>query len=112
MRPNANDQGAPPVGLTGDATVLAPLKIVSEGLPDTGSAALHERIQQMRVETRLLVMEHVDRLRDSLLRTQQIAEQIADGGEIYPPGVRELAARVREDAAAKAQTLGAIMARA
>jgi hypothetical protein len=89
-----------------------PLKVVSENLPDTVSgAALYERIQHLRAETRSLVLEHVGRLQESLLRTQQIADEVADGGDVYPPGVRELACRLRETAAAKAQTLAAIMAR-
>lgn len=88
------------------------LKIVPESSPPAASAALlRERIQQLRAETRNLVIEHVERLTAALLDTQQIADEIAVGGDVYPPGVRDLASRLREDAAAKAQTLNAIMAR-
>lgn len=90
-----------------------PLKVVPDRASDPFTTPLlHERIQQLRAETRSLVLEHISRLKESLLKTQQIADQIADGGEVYPPGVRELARSLREEAAAKAQTLGAIMARA
>lgn len=88
-----------------------PLKIVPDSPPDTASI-LHERIQQLRVETRRLVADHVACLTEALLKAEQIADQIAEGGDIYPPGVRDLANRLREDAAAKAQTLSAIMTRA
>ena len=40
------------------------------------------------------------------------AMEIADGGEAYPPGVRDLARRTAEDCRARALTLGMLSKRA
>ena len=40
-----------------------------------------------------------------------MAAEIAEGGEAYPPGVRDLASRMVEDLEARVQTLEAIVAR-
>jgi hypothetical protein len=40
-----------------------------------------------------------------------MAAEIAEGGEAYPPGVRELASRLVEDIEARVQTLEAIVSR-
>ncbi len=74
-------------------------------------ASLNERIQQLQAEAKGLAREHIALLGAGLLQTQQMAVQIADGGDAYPPGVREMARRISEDSAARAHTLEAIMAR-
>jgi hypothetical protein len=75
------------------------------------TASLGERVQRLQAEARGLAREHIDVLRASLLETQALADEIALGGDVYPPGAREIAGRLREDSAAKALTLEAIMAR-
>jgi hypothetical protein len=42
---------------------------------------------------------------------EQLAAEIAEGGEAYAPGVREIARRLVEDLEARVQTLEAIAAR-
>ena len=73
--------------------------------------SLSERVQRLQAEARGLAREHIDALKASLLETQALAEEIAQGGDVYPPGAREIAGRLSEDSAAKALTLEAIMAR-
>jgi hypothetical protein len=75
------------------------------------TSELGERIRRLSIEVRTLAVEHVAQLRHALDQAQLLASEIAAGGEAYPPGVRDLAARIAEDAAAKATTLEAIMAR-
>lgn len=75
------------------------------------AASLTERVQQLQAEAKRLAGEHVDALRASLLQTQRIAEEIAQGGEAYPAGVRDIARRLGEDNAARALTIEGIMAR-
>jgi hypothetical protein len=88
------------------------LKVAPERPPNQASTALvHERIQHLRAEIRGLALEHVSDLEDALLTAQRIADEIAGGGDPYPPGVREIAARLSEDIAAKSQTLSLIMER-
>lgn len=74
-------------------------------------ASLSERVRQLQAEARSLAREHVDLLEANLLAIRRIADEIAQGGEAYPPGVRDIARRLSEDSTAKAQTLEAIMAR-
>jgi hypothetical protein len=46
-----------------------------------------------------------------MLETQRIAEEIANGGEAYPAGVRDIARRLGEDSAARAMTIESIVSR-
>jgi hypothetical protein len=79
--------------------------------PGIAPGSVSERIRQLRIEARGLARDQVDLLRNNLLEMQQFAAEIAGGGEAYPPGVREIAARISDDSAAKAATLAAIMSR-
>ncbi len=92
-----------------------PLRVVTASPAAAKAAAassLAERIQQLQAEAKTLARGHVEVLLANLLETQQVADQVAHGGDAYPPGVRELAARLVDDATARAATLEAIMARA
>ena len=75
------------------------------------AASLSERIRQLQAEARGLAREQVGALAASLMRTQRLADEIAHGGEAYPPGAREMARRLGEDSGFNALTLEAIMAR-
>ncbi len=91
-----------------------PLRVVTTGPSATQIAAapsLAERILLLQAEARTLARDHVEMLRANLLQTQQVADQIAHGGDAYPHGVRELAVRLADDAGARAATLEAIMGR-
>jgi hypothetical protein len=55
-----------------------------------------------------MAREHVEQLRASLAETARLAAEIADGGEAYPVGAREMSRRLQEDAATQAMTLAAI----
>ena len=92
------------------------LRVVTAGqndaAPSSATASLTERIRGLQAEAKGLAREQVDALRASLAETQRLAEEIAQGGEVYPPGVREIAGRLGDETLAKALTLAAIMARA
>jgi len=47
----------------------------------------------------------------AIVDVETLAAEIADGGDAYPPGVRDLARRLVEDCEARVQTLEAIVAR-
>jgi hypothetical protein len=78
-----------------------------------GSAyvSIGERVRRLQAEAGQLAHEHIGVFITSLAQTQRIAEEIALGGEAYPPGVRDLARRLAEESQVKAQALEAIMAR-
>lgn len=74
-------------------------------------ASLSERVGQLQAEAKRLAGEHIDALRANLIQTQRVADDIAHGGDAYPPGVRDIARRLSEESAAKALMIEGIMAR-
>jgi hypothetical protein len=79
---------------------------------DTGLEAPAARAQRLYAEARAAAFEQVDRLEAELARAVALASQIADGGDVYPPGVRDLCRRLGEEIGSKAQTLELIAERA
>ena len=75
--------------------------------PETTS----ERVKRLQMEARALAVEQVEALERVLLEASRMAREIADGGEAYPVGARELAGRLSADLPAKAETLKAIVSR-
>ena len=76
--------------------------------PETTS----ERVRRLQLEARALAVEQVESLERVLLEASRMAKEIADGGDAYPVGARELAGRLSADLPAKAETLKAIISRA
>jgi hypothetical protein len=71
-----------------------------------------DRVKRLQMEARALAVEQVEALEKMLLQASTMAREIADGGEAYPVGARELAGRLVADLPAKAQTLKAVVSRA
>lgn len=96
-----------------------PLKVVS---PISGVAEIYDlgrgpettaqRVKRLQEEARLLAREEVERLDRDLRRLAEQARTIADGGEAYPAGIRELAGRIGVDTAQRAEILRALLERA
>lgn len=90
----------------------ANLAVVSSRLPgDTGEEALSERIRRLQAEAKSMAREHVCILETALMEVVATAGQIADGGEAYPIGARELARQIVADTEARMLSLEAIMAK-
>ncbi|WP_184716720.1 hypothetical protein [Caulobacter sp.] len=95
-----------------------PLKIVP---PVSGPAEIYDlgrgpestgqRIKRLQEEARILAREEVERLDADLRRLADQAKLIADGGDAYPVGVRELAGRISVDTAQRADMLRALIER-
>ena len=79
--------------------------------PAAVSEILSDRIKRLQAEAKGLAREHVQALEQLLIKTERMALEIADGGEAYPVGVRELCRRLVEDCEARVQTLEAIISR-
>jgi hypothetical protein len=71
-----------------------------------------QRLRRMQQEMRLLAREQVEALARDFDVLAQRAAEIADGGEAFPVGVRELTSRLAADLPQKAQSLMSIMGRA
>lgn len=70
-----------------------------------------ERVKRLQAEARALALEQVEALEEVLLKASAMAREIAEGGDAYPVGARELAARLVQDLPAKAETMKAIVAK-
>lgn len=70
-----------------------------------------QRVQALQAEARVLAREHVMALCTAIASAEALATEIAEGGDAYPPGVRDLARRFAEDAETRVQSLEAIAAR-
>jgi hypothetical protein len=70
-----------------------------------------ERIRRLQWEARVLAAEQVEAVGAELEALAARALEIAEGGEAYPAGVRELASRIATDLPEKAKTLLTILHR-
>jgi hypothetical protein len=75
------------------------------------SETVAERVRRLQTEAKQLAKDHVRSLSAQMVAIEQMAAEIAEGGEAYPPGVRELASRLVEDLESRVQTLEAIVSR-
>jgi hypothetical protein len=64
-----------------------------------------ERIRRLQWEARVLANEQVEALAADLEALAARALEIAEGGEAYPPGTRELASRIAEELPERAKIL-------
>ena len=67
-----------------------------------------DRIRRLQSEARVLAREHIEMLASALAEVSRLSGEIAEGGDFYPVGVRELSRRLTEDAGKQALTLTAI----
>lgn len=70
-----------------------------------------DRVKRLQMEARALAVEQVEALEKLLLQSAAMAKEIAEGGDAYPVGARELAGRLASDLPSKAETLKAIASR-
>lgn len=75
--------------------------------PDT----VAERVKRLQQEAKLLAHEEVETLEQKMSVVIAHAKSIADGGDAYPAGVRDLAGRISADLDQKAHMLQAILER-
>ena len=71
-----------------------------------------DRVKRLQLEARALAVEQVEALERVLMEASRMAKEIADGGDAYPVGAREIASRLVTDLPSKAETLKAIVGRA
>jgi hypothetical protein len=70
-----------------------------------------QRVRRLQAEAKNLAKDHIHALTAAISEVERMAAEIAEGGDAYPAGVRDLARRFAEDAEARVQTLEAITAR-
>lgn len=75
------------------------------------SETVAQRVRRLQQEAKQLAKDHIKALGAAMVEVETLAAEIAEGGDAYPPGVRDLARRLVEDCEARVQTLEAIVAR-
>jgi len=70
-----------------------------------------DRIRRLQNEARTLAREHIELLATALHEVSRLSGEIADGGDLYPVGARELSRRLAEESSKHALTLTAIVDR-
>lgn len=70
-----------------------------------------DRIRRLQSEAKTLAREHIELLAQTLTEVSRLAGEIAEGGDAYPVGARELSRRLSEDTNKHALTLTAIIER-
>ncbi|UPT53163.1 hypothetical protein [Synechococcus phage Ssp-JY42] len=78
-------------------------------VPKTETVA--QRVQRLQREARDLATEHVKSLAATMVSLEELATEIAEGGDAYSPGIRDVARRLAEDLDSRVQTIEAIVAR-
>jgi hypothetical protein len=80
---------------------IVSLSCVAEPVP--------ERIRRLQWEARVLAADYAAAFGSDMRAFATRAREIADGGDAYPPGVRELATRIAVDLEITAKSLIAIL---
>jgi hypothetical protein len=70
-----------------------------------------ERVKRLQLEARALALEQVEALEAVLFKAAEMAKEIAEGGDAYPVGAREIASRLMADLPQKAETMKTIVSR-
>jgi hypothetical protein len=52
-----------------------------------------QRVRRLQAEARELSKDHIHQLTTAMVQAIDLAGEIADGGDVYPAGVRDLARR-------------------
>ena len=88
------------------------LSVVSDNdLKTQKPETVAERVRRLQFEAKQLAKDHIHSLTTAILGAEVIAAEIAEGGDAYPAGIRDLARRFVDDASARVQTLEALVAR-
>ncbi|NBB62070.1 hypothetical protein GVN18_22640 [Pseudomonas sp. ODNR1LW] len=70
-----------------------------------------ERVKRLQLEAHALALEEVEQFEKLLTQAADKAKDIAAGGDAYPVGVREIAARLAADLPVRAETIRTIVGR-
>ena len=70
-----------------------------------------ERARRLFAEAQAAAMEQVEQLEAALDAVIALSKSVAEGGDIYPAGVRELCRRTAEETSGRLLTLQALAAR-
>lgn len=89
------------------------LSIVSDEVYQLGRKpeTTSQRVRRLQAEARMLAREQIEALEKAMAEVAAKALEIAEGGDAYPAGVRDLANRLAEDLETRSQSMQVLMAR-
>ena len=88
------------------------LSVVANNAPvPSRPETVAERVRNLQAEARQLARDHIHAFTAAMTEVEHMAAEIAEGGDAYPAGVRDLARRFVEDCEARVQTVEAIVGR-
>lgn len=90
----------------------AALSVVADNQAAAAAPTVADRIRRLQAQARNLAREHISALETAMAEVERLSTEIADGGEAYPVGVREIARRVAADCEANGNTIKALAGRA
>lgn len=79
--------------------------------PASKPEGMAQRVKRLQAEAKSLAKDHVLALAAALEDASRIAAEVAEGGDVYPAGVRELARRLIEETGVRAQALASLVKR-
>ena len=85
--------------------------VVASNAPEALQEPVAQRVRRLQAEARELARTHIHALTAAMAEAQQIAGDVADGGDAYPAGVRDLARRFAEECDARLQAVATITGR-
>ena len=85
--------------------------VANNDLNPTKPETVAERVRKLQAEAKQLAKDHIRALSEAMMQVEQMAAEIAEGGDAYPAGVRDLARRFAEDCELRVQTVEAISGR-
>ena len=89
----------------------AALSVVAGNQTATAAPTLAERIGRLQAQARNLAREHIAALEAAMAEVERLSGEIADGGEAYPVGVREIARRLAAECEASGNTIKVLAGR-
>jgi len=85
--------------------------VANNDLSTPKAETVAQRVRKLQSEARQLAKDHIHAFTAAMTELEHMAAEIAEGGDAYPAGVRDLARRFVDDCDARVQTLEAITAR-
>ena len=89
----------------------AALSVVADNQTQA-APSVADRIKRLQAQAKGLAREHVKALEQALHDLERLSAEIADGGEAYPVGVREVARRLTAECETSGNTIKARAGRA
>jgi hypothetical protein len=103
-------------GCDGGATSRISMSVQHLSVPHLSVVPLEtdtpaERARRLYAEAQEAALEQVGELETALEQVVELARSIAEGGDIYPSGIRELCRRTADETFGRRQTVQALSAR-